>query len=86
MGFLGLLIVAAYGAFFAEVNLFPVWFRFDRQVPPVELTIDNIAAEYRKGCPEHQFQSVKFLSRSPDMMLITGFMTEVEAEFLVRIA
>jgi hypothetical protein len=51
-----------------------------------ELTVDNLAAEYRKGCPAHKFTSVRILSREPSMMLIEGFLTDVEAEFLVKIA
>jgi hypothetical protein len=81
-----LLLVVAYGAFFVDVIPFPSQLRFDRQGVSRKLTLDNLAAEYRKGCPKHQFESIQLLSRSPQMMLISGFMTEVEAEFLVRIA
>ena len=46
----------------------------------------NLADEYRRGCPAHQFESVKIVSRAPDIMLIEGFVTEAEAEFLVKTA
>ena len=36
--------------------------------------------------PAHQFESVKIVSRAPDIMLIEGFVTEAEAEFLVQTA
>jgi hypothetical protein len=81
-----LLVVVAYGAFLADVIPFPAQLRFHGQTTSRKLTIDNLAAEYRKGCPKHQFKSIQLLSRSPQMMLISGFITEVEAEFLVRIA
>ena len=46
----------------------------------------NLADEYRRGCPIHQFGSVKIVSRAPDIMLIEGFVTEAEAAFLVKTA
>ena len=46
----------------------------------------NVADEYRRGCPIHQFGSVKIVSRAPDIMLIEGFVTEAEATFLVKAA
>src|SRR5271170_64964 len=46
----------------------------------------NLADEYRRGCPAHHFESVKIVSRAPDIMLIEGFVTEAEAEFLVKTA
>ena len=81
-----LLVVVAYWAFLADVIPFPAQLRFHSQTTSRKPTIDNLAAEYRKGCPKHQFESIQLLSRSPPMMLISGFITEVEAEFLVRIA
>src|SRR5271169_3025213 len=82
-----LLAVVAYGEFLVDVIPFPAQLQFRRQAASIrKLTIDNLADEYRKGCPKHQFESIQLLSRSPQMMLISGFMTEVEAEFLVRIA
>jgi hypothetical protein len=48
--------------------------------------VQDLAAEYRKGCPEHRFSSVKVLSRSPYAMVIEGFVTPAEAEFLVKAA
>jgi hypothetical protein len=49
-------------------------------------SVHNLAAQYRKGCPEHQFTSVKLLSRAPDIFIIDGFVTNAEAEFLVKAA
>lgn len=46
----------------------------------------DLAAEYRKGCPQHRFSSVKVLSRDPYALLIEDFVTPAEAEFLVKIA
>jgi|SRR5271170_271884 len=46
----------------------------------------NLADEYRRACPAHQFESVKIVSRAPDIMLIEGFVTEAEAAFLVKTA
>jgi len=46
----------------------------------------NLADEYRRACPAHQFESVKIVSRAPDIMLIEGFVTEAEATFLVKAA
>jgi hypothetical protein len=46
----------------------------------------NLADEYRKGCPNHQFTSIMHVSRSPPIMLIEGFLTEAEADFLVKLA
>lgn len=54
--------------------------------PPVELTADELPAEYRKGCPKHRFLSTQLVSRDPKMILIEGFLTNAEAEYLVRIA
>jgi hypothetical protein len=53
---------------------------------PLALTIDQLPAAYRKGCPRNSFTSLQLVSRVPKMILIEGFMTELEAEFLVRIA
>ena len=46
----------------------------------------SLGAQYRNGCPDHRFSSVKHLSRSPDIMLIEDFLTPGEAETLIRIA
>jgi len=81
-----LLVVVTYDVFRLDVIPFPAQLRFHRPAAARKLTIDTLAAEYRKGCPKHQFESIQLLSRSPQMMLISGFMTEMEAEFLVRIA
>jgi hypothetical protein len=53
---------------------------------PRQIRVQDLAAEYRKGCPEHRFSSVKVLSRSPYAMVIEGFVTPAEAEFLVKAA
>lgn len=44
------------------------------------------AAKYEHGCPEHQFDSVKIASRAPDIMIIEGFLTKFEAEYLIKLA
>ena len=44
------------------------------------------AAKYEHGCPEHQFDSVKIVSRSPDIIVIEGFVTKFEAEYLLELA
>ena len=44
------------------------------------------AAKYEHGCPEHQFDSVKIVSRAPDIMVIEGFLTKFEAEHLMKLA
>jgi len=46
----------------------------------------HLASQYRKGCPQHQFTSVKYLSRNPTMFIIEGFLTKLEAEVLVDAA
>jgi hypothetical protein len=48
--------------------------------------LECLAAKYREGCPLHRFDSVKRLSRVPDITIIEGFLTEDEAEVLVEIA
>ena len=86
LGLLLLVVATVYGTFLNGRIPFPARFLFDHQGLSAKLTLDNLAAEYRKGCPKHQYDSLQLLSRSPLMMLITGFITEVEAEFLVRVA
>jgi len=49
-------------------------------------TPPSLADQYRNGCPKHQFESVRFISRSPEIILIDGFLTKAEADALVRIA
>jgi hypothetical protein len=46
----------------------------------------SLGAQYRNGCPEHRFSSVKHLSRAPDIMVIEDFLTPAEAETLIRLA
>ena len=42
--------------------------------------------KYENGCPVHQFTSVKIASRSPDIMVIEGFLTKFEADHLIKLA
>ena len=46
----------------------------------------NLADKYRDSCPDHQFKSVRLVSRSPEIILIDGFLTEEEAAALVLMA
>jgi hypothetical protein len=46
----------------------------------------SLAERYANGCPEHHFDSVRQLSRSPDIMIIDGFLTPEEAQILVKAA
>lgn len=47
---------------------------------------DVLPAQYRNGCPVHKFKSVRQLSRKPDVMIIEGFLTQFEADYLLKIA
>jgi hypothetical protein len=47
---------------------------------------DVLPAQYRNGCPVHKFKSVRQLSRKPDVMLIEGFLSQFEADYLLKIA
>ena len=58
---------------------------FLRTKPTTIVVIDE-AAKYEHGCPEHQFDSVKIASRAPDIMVIEGFLTKFEAEYLIKLA
>ena len=51
-----------------------------------EIVVIDEAAKYEHGCPEHQFDSVKVVSRAPDIMVIEGFLTKFEAEYLMKLA
>ena len=53
---------------------------FKASTPP------SLGTQYRNGCPEHRFTSVKHVSRAPDIMVIEDFLTPAEAEALIRIA
>jgi hypothetical protein len=55
-------------------------------VPEVHEVVDNLAARYRKQCPQHQFTAVRHVSRAPDIMIIDGFLTKAEADALLRAA
>jgi hypothetical protein len=52
---------------------------------PTEIATFNLGDLYRQGCPEHVFSSVIHVSRAPDIMIIEGFLTEAEADFLVQL-
>jgi len=51
-----------------------------------EAGMKRLVQEYRKGCPNHRFKSTQLLSRDPDIVLIEGFLTQAEAQFLVKAA
>jgi hypothetical protein len=59
---------------------------FLRKTVPGSLGVIDESAKYRNGCPLHQFDSIKVLSRSPDIMVIEGFLSKFEADYLVRLA
>jgi len=46
----------------------------------------SLGEQYRNGCPNHQFESVRIISRSPEIILIDGFLTKAEADVLVNMA
>jgi len=50
------------------------------------VTASNLADKYRDSCPDHQFNSIRLLSRSPEIMIIDGFLTEEEAQVLIHMA
>src|SRR5438046_2836477 len=52
----------------------------------VPMTHESIMARYENGCPPHQFKSVVQVSRTPNIILIDGFVTPEEIEVLLRIA
>lgn len=56
------------------------------QVTSGDYPFHQVASQYRKGCPRHQFKSVKYISRNPTMFIIEGFLTKLEAEVLVHAA
>lgn len=92
LGLVGVLTAIACVAFsfdksfsLPRINSFQ-YFQQDVTKAPLALTIDQLPAAYRKGCPKQRFTSLQLVSRVPKMILIEGFMTESEAEFLVRIA
>jgi hypothetical protein len=47
---------------------------------------ESFLAKYRDGCPPHYFSSVKIVSRAPDIIVIEGFLSKEEAEYLVNFA
>jgi hypothetical protein len=52
--------------------------------PVVPPKISSIGERYlRDGCPKHQFKSIRLAHRQPDIMIIEGFLTEEEANFLI---
>jgi len=82
LGLVGVLIATLYLILVGRPpSLFPI-----APSAPKQISAKDLAAEYRKGCPEHRFSSVKVLSREPYAMVIEGFVTPAEAEFLVKAA
>lgn len=91
LGFLGLLTTIVYVnpiATFIPTILNPVHYLYDKttEVVPQPGPFDSLPIEYRNGCPDHKFLSVRQLSRAPDIMIIEGFVTKFEADYLVEIA
>ena len=89
-GFLGLLTAIIYVNPVANVVpaiLAPYQFLHDRvlQAKPNN-PFDDLPPEYRNGCPAHKFKSVRHLSRAPDVILIEGFLTPFEADYLIKVA
>lgn len=64
----------------------PVHYIYSREMESKPGPFDSLPIEYRNGCPVHKFNSVRHLSRAPDVMIIEGFLTKFEAEYLVEIA
>jgi hypothetical protein len=62
------------------------YFQKGAVIPPVIPPIIDEAAKYENSCPFHQFDSVKVVSRAPDVMIIEGFLTKFEAEHLLELA
>jgi hypothetical protein len=56
-----------------------------KEIETEALAVFNLADHYRQGCPDHKFDSVMHVSRTPPIMLIEGFMTQAEADFLVKL-
>lgn len=93
LGLLGLLFALAYvnpfsGTPPAFISNSPLLSRFFEKTTDAStaLTFDEMVEKYRHGCPEHRYDSVKILSRAPDMMVIEGFLTKEEASYLVQFA
>jgi hypothetical protein len=89
LGVLGLLTTVIYVnpiATFLPTILNHIHYLYDQ----AELTpggpFDSLPLEYRNECPDHKFTSVRQLSRAPDVMIIEGFLTKFEADYLVDIA
>ena|SRR5579859_1915769 len=59
---------------------------FHKHALTLEQQVKNLPAEYRKGCPSTPFTSVKLVSRSPEIILIEGFLSAAEAAFLMQVA
>jgi len=41
---------------------------------------------YEHSCPPHQYDSVKIVSRNPDIIIVEGFLSPFERKYLVDIA
>jgi hypothetical protein len=91
IGFIGFLVaIAVAGAKSSSSSLANIPFisklnEFVKKTTGTSILFDE-ASKYEHGCPLHQFDSVKVLSRSPDIMIIEGFLTKFEAEYLINLA
>lgn len=86
VGFLGLVLAVTYFIPYQEISSSFSIAKIGSSVATTRsVVVDNLATEYRKGCPQHRFTSVRILSRAPNIILIEGFVTPTEAEFLVKI-
>jgi hypothetical protein len=89
LGVLGLLTTIVYVnpiATFLPTVLNHINSIYDRTELTPAGPFDSLPVEYRNGCPDHKFTSVRQLSRAPDVMIIEGFLTKFEADYLVDIA
>ena len=89
LGLLGMLLGVAYINPIAQISTAHEFYKsiarsFVNTDP--EVLQESLGAQYRRGCPAHQFASVKLVSASPIMMLIDGFVTPAEAEVMLRVA
>jgi hypothetical protein len=54
------------------------------QPAPVPVIVDD-ESMYEDHCPPHQYDSVKVVSRNPDIIIIEGFLSAWERQYLVDI-
>ena len=86
LNILGLIGVLAATLCIVPFTIDPSFLPIAISAPRNPLPLKDLAAQYRKGCPQHHFSSVKVLSREPYAMVIEEFVTPAEAEFLVKAA